>query len=118
MAAATLTPKTTSSGEYDFDWDSRNDMRGAWLMCATTGFTYGKCPKVFIKCWKPPMIYITKTGKIKTHCIKAPKFSVSKSTAKRQINEAWRRLGYKGEPPSCDCYDDAMEMDRDYDEKD
>jgi len=47
---------SVSASEFDFDYDDKNDMRGAYFMCSTTGFTQGDCPKVYQKCWLPPMI--------------------------------------------------------------
>lgn len=78
-----------AGGEFDFDWKDKNDMRGAWMMCSTTGFTEGDCPKVYTKCWQPPMIY-RKKKKIKTYCTGAPNFSVSDSDVERYIEEGGR----------------------------
>ena len=79
-----------AGGEFDFDYDDKNDMRGAYQACATTGFTQGDCPKVKVKCWQPPMIY-RKKRKIKTYCVDAPNFSVSDSDKNRYLDEAERR---------------------------
>lgn len=69
---------SVSASEFDFDYNDKNDMRGAYFMCSTTGFTQGDCPKVYQKCWLPPMIY-RKKHKTKTYCVDAPNFSVSDS---------------------------------------
>ena len=71
-----------NANEYSFDWDDKNDMRGAWMMCATKGFSGSECRKVFRKCWRPPLIYKRKR-KIKTHCTKPPSFSTSESDVTR-----------------------------------
>ncbi len=87
IAVALLFSSSAFAGsEFDFDWNDKNDMRGAWMMCSTTGFTEGDCPKVYTKCWKPPMIY-RKKKKIKTYCVDAPNFSVSDSDVERYIEE-------------------------------
>ncbi|CAM5364114.1 hypothetical protein [Pseudomonas aeruginosa] len=78
------------AGEFDFDWNDKNDMRGAWKMCATTGFTEGDCPKVYQKCWEPPMIY-KKKKKIRTYCKDSPSFGVSDSDKDRYLQEGQRR---------------------------
>ena len=69
---------SVSASEFDFDYNDKNDMRGAYFMCSTTGFTQGDCPKVYQKCWLPPMIY-RKKHRTKTYCVDAPNFSVSVS---------------------------------------
>ena len=79
-----------AGSEFDFDYNDKNDMRGAYQMCATTGFTQGDCPKVQMKCWQPPMIY-RKRGKTKTYCVDAPKFGVSESDKNRYLDEGARR---------------------------
>lgn len=79
-----------AGSEFDFDWDDKNDMRGAWMMCATTGFTGDGCSKVYQKCWQPPMIY-RKKHKTKTFCEDPPDFSVSESDKNRYLDEANRR---------------------------
>lgn len=71
---------SVSASEFDFDYNDKNDMRGAYFMCSTTGFTQGDCPKVYQKCWLPPMIY-RKKHKTKTYCVDAPNFSVSVSVS-------------------------------------
>lgn len=76
------------AGPYDFDDDNKNDMRSAWLMCATVGFTLGECPSVFVNCWKPPLIYLScKRGrcKIKTHCLKLPSWNTSDSAIQNAL---------------------------------
>ena len=74
---------------YDFDYKDKNHMRGAYTMCATTGFTQGDCPKVLEKCWKPPMIY-KKKHKIKTYCTGTPSFSTSQEDIDMAHDEALR----------------------------
>ena len=76
-------------------------MRAAFWMCATTGFTKGKCPKVLTKCWLPPMIYYTPEGQVRSHCTKAPKFSWTLNDVRKVRGDAWRKLGFDGEPPEC-----------------
>lgn len=85
-----LSAHALAGTELDFDWDDKNDMRGAWSMCVTTGFTGGDCPKVYTQCWKPPMIY-RKKHKIKTYCVDTPSFSVSDSDKDRYLEEANKR---------------------------
>jgi len=79
-----------AADEFDFDWNNKNDMRGAWLMCATTGFTQGECPKVFERCWQPPMIY-RKRHKIRTYCTGTPQLSMNEADSERVRQEAFRR---------------------------
>ncbi|MCF3195891.1 MULTISPECIES: hypothetical protein [Pseudomonas] len=81
---------SVSASEFDFDYDDKNDMRGAYFMCSTTGFTQGDCPKVYQKCWLPPMIY-RKKHKTKTYCVDAPNFSVSDSDKDRYLDEGAKR---------------------------
>lgn len=76
--------------EFDFDWNDKNDMRGAWEMCETTGFTGGECPKVYQKCWQPPMIY-RKKHKTRTYCKDDSKFSVGEEDKNRYLEEGQRR---------------------------
>lgn len=78
------------ASEFDFDYNDKNDMRGAWKMCATTGFTQGDCPKVYQKCWQPPMIY-RKKRKTKTYCVDEPGFSVSEDDKNRYLDEGSKR---------------------------
>lgn len=85
-----VTGSAFAGSEFDFDYNDKNDMRGAYSMCATTGFTQGDCPKVYQKCWQPPMIY-RKKHKTKTYCVDAPKFSVSDSDKNRYLDEGARR---------------------------
>jgi len=85
IAVALLFSSSAFAGsEFDFDWNDKNDMRGAWMMCATTGFVGGDCPKVYVKCWRPPMIY-RKKHKIKTYCVDAPNFSMTEEDVDRYI---------------------------------
>ena len=73
-----LPMRVLAAGDFNFDWDDKNDMRGAWLMCATTAFIGGDCPKVLIKCWQPPLLYIDCDGggcSTKTECMKPPVFN-------------------------------------------
>ena len=81
---------------YDFDWDSKNDMRGATYMCAPTGFSQGECPKVLNKCWKPPMIYFKRHKShyhIKSYCFNAsPIFSGSDGDAKNAVSYASKQV--------------------------
>lgn len=79
-----------AGSEFDFDYDDKNDMRGAWQACATTGFTHGDCPKVYQKCWQPPMIY-RKKHKTKTYCVDRPNFGVSDSDKDRYLDEGAKR---------------------------
>ena len=79
-----------SASEFDFDYDDKNDMRGAYTMCATTGFTQGDCPKVYQKCWQPPMTY-RKKRKTRTYCVDSPNFSVSDSDKDRYLDEGAKR---------------------------
>ena len=81
---------SVSASEFDFDYNDKNDMRGAYFMCSTTGFTQGDCPKVYQKCWLPPMIY-RKKHKTKTYCVDAPNFSVSDSDKDRYLDEGAKR---------------------------
>lgn len=81
---------SVSASEFDFDYNDKNDMRGAYFMCLTTGFTQGDCPKVYQKCWLPPMIY-RKKHKTKTYCVDAPNFSVSDSDKDRYLDEGAKR---------------------------
>ena len=81
---------SVSASEFDFDYDDKNDMRGAYFMCSTTGFTQGDCPKVYQKGWLPPMIY-RKKHKTKTYCVDAPNFSVSDSDKDRYLDEGAKR---------------------------
>ena len=73
---------------YEFEWDSKNDMRAAWFMCATTGFSQGECPKVHRKCWQPPLIYFVKHRShyhVKTECKKPSVFS--SPTSPKELEE-------------------------------
>ncbi len=79
-----------AGSEYDFDYDDKNDMRGAYQACATTGFTQGDCPKVKVKCWQPPMIY-RKKHKTKTYCVDAPNFTSNESDKDRALDEGSKR---------------------------
>ncbi len=79
-----------AGSEFDFDYDDKNDMRGAWQACATTGFTQGDCPKVYQKCWQPPMIY-RKKHTTKTYCVDRPNFGVSDSDKDRYLDEGAKR---------------------------
>ncbi|OZY48690.1 hypothetical protein [Pseudomonas lundensis] len=81
---------SVSASEFDFDYNDKNDMRSAYFMCSTTGFTQGDCPKVYQKCWLPPMIY-RKKHKTKTYCVDAPNFSVSDSDKDRYLDEGAKR---------------------------
>mgnify|MGYP003617744541 FL=1 len=81
---------SVSASEFDFDYNDKNDMRGAYFMCSTTGFTQGDCPKVYQKCWLPPMIY-RKKHKTKTYCVDAPNFSVSDSDKDLYLDEGAKR---------------------------
>lgn len=89
---------SASAGEYDFDWKDRNHMRGAWTMCATTGFTEGDCPKVFQKCWQPPMIY-RKRHKTRTYCKDDPDFFMGQEDTDRALGEANKKVEEGFEPP-------------------
>lgn len=79
-----------AGSEFDFDWDDKNDMRGAWQACATKGFIGGDCPKVKVKCGQPPMIY-HRRGKTKSYCVDSPKFGVSDSDKDRYLDEGSKR---------------------------
>ena len=92
FAGFLVSSAAVAGSEFDFDWNDKNDMRGAWEMCETTGFTEGGCPTVYTKCWQPPMIY-KKKKKIRTYCKDDPKFSVSESDKDRYIQEGYRRAG-------------------------
>jgi hypothetical protein len=72
------------AGEYDFNWKSTQHMQGAWMLCATTGFTQGECPKVLRKCFLPPLIRCRR-GKCKTRCVGTPSFSVSESDVQKAL---------------------------------
>lgn len=93
LVSAMLLSSGAWAAGYDFDWKNTNDMRGAWMMCATTGFTQGECPKVFTKCWQPPHIY-KKKKKIKTRCTGSPSFSSTEADGEAAINEAGNRVGF------------------------
>ncbi len=96
LTTALLTCNLIQASEYDFDWKGRNDMRGAWMMCATTGFTLGECPSVLAKCWLPPMIYLKcRRGKCKTktHCVKLPNFGVSQDEIGKSLEYARQQVG-------------------------
>lgn len=89
-----LSQPAQSDTLYDFDYNSRNDMRGAWLLCATSGFTGGDCPKVLTKCWQPPMIYFVRKKrkiKVQTYCAQMPNFSVTVDDVDQALAEARRR---------------------------
>jgi hypothetical protein len=90
MLAVVFSGSVMAGSEFDFDWNDKNDMRGAWEMCETTGFTGGECPKVYQKCWQPPMIY-RKKHKTKTYCKDDSKFSVGESDKNRYLEEGQRR---------------------------
>lgn len=81
---------SANSSEFDFNWNDKNDMRGAYTMCATTGFTQGDCPKVYQKCWQPPMIY-RKKHKVKTYCVDAPNFTSNEDDKNRALDEGSKR---------------------------
>ncbi len=98
VGAVLLSPAMSYSGDYDFNYDSKNDMRGAFMMCATTGFTQGDCSKVLTKCWQPPMIWFQRHRShyhVKTHCVEMPNFFVS-SAEKDQILVDARRIAAEG----------------------
>lgn len=80
---------SVSASEFDFDYDDKNDMRGAFKMCATTGFTQGDCPKVYQKCWMPPMTY-RKNHKTKTYCVDEPNFTSTEDDKNKALEEANR----------------------------
>ena len=94
MALSTLCSAlamTTLANPYKFDWDERKDMQSAWLMCATTGFVLGECPKVFAQCWKPPLIYLKRHRAhfhVKTHCVKLPSWQTSDTEIQKVIEYA------------------------------
>ena len=80
---------------YSFSYKNKNDMRGAWLMCATTGFTEGDCPKVFERCWVPPMIYLKRSGlkvRVKSHCTKLPNFVWNDSDTDQALKAGYQRV--------------------------
>lgn len=90
-----LWPGVTFAGDYDFDWKDKNDMRGAWFLCAPTGFTLGDCPKVLTKCWLPPLIYFQPHKShfhVRTECVKLPNFFVSVDDIDDALAEAKRRI--------------------------
>ena len=90
ILAVVFSGVAVAGSEFDFDWNDKNDMRGAWEMCETTGFTGGECPKVYQKCWQPPMIY-RKHHKTRTHCKKDSRFSVGEEDVNRYLEEGNRR---------------------------
>jgi len=74
VCLAFAAPAVLADSPFEFDYDSKNDMRGASFMCATTGFTEGECPTVLKKCWKPPMIYFKRHKShyhVKSYCFSA-----------------------------------------------
>lgn len=78
---------STVHAQYDFDDRNRNDMQGAWTMCATNGFSDGDCPSIYRKCWQPPMIYY-RHGHLKTYCVKAPSFSGTQADGQKALDDA------------------------------
>lgn len=91
-------PVALAGSPYDFDDRDRNHMRGAFMMCATTGFISGDCPSVLKKCWQPPMIYWVKHRHhyhIKSFCVDAPDFFIS-STDQEQILADAMRIANEG----------------------
>lgn len=81
---------SASAGEFDFDWNDKNDMRGAWFMCNTTGFRGDGCPEVYKKCWLPPMTY-RKSHKTKTFCTDPPDFTSNDDDKNRALDEGSKR---------------------------
>ncbi|AZG89404.1 hypothetical protein N032_28040 (plasmid) [Pseudomonas syringae pv. pisi str. PP1] len=81
---------TATASEFDFKWNDKNDMRGAYMMCSTTGFTQGDCPEVYQKCWQPPMVY-RKKHKLKTYCTGTPNFTSTDSDRDRALDEGSKR---------------------------
>ncbi|MBL0319158.1 MAG: hypothetical protein IPP74_07705 [Alphaproteobacteria bacterium] len=81
---------------YEFDWDSRNDMRGAWVLCSSSGFVGGNCPQILEKCWQAPMIYFIKLKKnrykVATYCVDAAHFSITVDDVNSALTEAKRRV--------------------------
>lgn len=74
-------PTLSYANPYVFDFKNKNHMRGAWYLCALVAFSQGECPKVFRKCWQPPLLTIKRRGlktKLVTTCWKPPSFSMSK----------------------------------------
>lgn len=91
------------ASDYNFDWGSKNDMQGAWLMCSSTGFSQGDCPKVLRKCWQPPLIKCRR-GKCKTLCTSTPSFNTSSSDIQKDLAAA----GGKGVIPNYDRADPTV----------
>lgn len=86
-----LSSTAFAAGEYDFDYDNRNDMRGAWFVCGFTAFTEGDCPEVFEKCWQPPMIYLrcNRHGcSTRSYCTNPPSFTMSNRDVQRANQNA------------------------------
>lgn len=82
-----LLPAQAPAGDFNFNWDSANDMRGAWTFCAPTGFTQGECPKVWRKCHQFPLWKCNKKGKkCKTVCTGVPSFSTSQADVVDALN--------------------------------
>lgn len=71
-------------------------------MCATKGFTPGKCPKVLTRCWLPPMIYYTPSGHIRSHCTKLPQFTWTLSDIQSIRADLWQKLGNLDDLPDMD----------------
>jgi len=73
-------PTLSYANPYQFDFKNKNHMRGAWFLCGMVAFSKGECPKVFRKCWQPPLLEIKRKGlktKIVTTCWKPPSFKMS-----------------------------------------
>ena len=86
---------------YSFSYGNKNDMRGAWFMCATTAFREGDCPKVFRRCWRPPMIYIKRSGlktRVKTYCSELPNFVWQDSDTDAALAEGYNRVEPQNSP--------------------
>ncbi len=90
-----LSGASRADNPYEFDWNSRNDMRGAWYLCSPTGFSAGDCPKVLEKCWQAPMIYFKRRKHkftVATYCVDAFNFSVTVDNVTDALAEAKRRV--------------------------
>lgn len=86
---------------YDFDLDSKNDMRGAWFMCSLKGFPGKECRDVFIKCNKPPLIEVKcgkKGCKNVTTCTKPPNFRTSQEDTDQATEYARAHPELGGDP--------------------
>lgn len=78
------------SQESDFDWNNREHMRGAWKMCATTGFIEGDCPEVHRRCHQRPMVY-WRRGRVRSHCTEEPNFNMSDTDVRNALEMAAER---------------------------